>query len=423
MRQFIKGDKRGRFLLTTGAVIILCLGLVLYFRVMHSSSAGRAGNGVAQTTVDVVTVGKTDLIKRIALTGQTVPKAQVDIAAKYQGKLVAVNAELGQSVVPGQVLIEQDTGDAELAVAQNRAAYQQALADAVNSGVAYQANYNKAKADYDRTMASYQRYKTLYEAGGIAKDTLESAEQQMLDAKASLDALVNQMNANSVPATVESAQAAASKAKSSVSAAEKQRNDLLLRAPFSGIVGYRQAEVGAIVSAGQKLLTIVDNSKIYVDCQVSERDLPAFALGMPVNVSLEALSREVPGSIIYISPASDSTNLVFSLRIELNNPTPDIRGGMFARTVVNSVLRPQALVLPKEAIIEKNGKSHVFIINEQNKAEEREVTVGASGDANVEIIAGLNEGERVAVSNLSRLRSGLQIEVNPVTLDSRGGQS
>lgn len=423
MRQFIKGDKRGRFLLTTGAVIILCLGLVLYFRVMHSSSAGRAGNGVAQTTVDVVTVGKTDLIKRIALTGQTVPKAQVDIAAKYQGKLVAVNAELGQSVVPGQVLIEQDTGDAELAVAQNRAAYQQAMADAVNSGVAYQANYNKAKADYDRTMASYQRYKTLYEAGGIAKDTLESAEQQMLDAKASLDALVNQMNANSVPATVESAQAAASKAKSSVSAAEKQRNDLLLRAPFSGIVGYRQAEVGAIVSAGQKLLTIVDNSKIYVDCQVSERDLPAFTLGMPVNVSLEALSKEVPGTIIYISPASDSTNLVFSLRIELNNPTTDIRGGMFARTVVNSVLRPQALVLPKDAIVEKNGKSHVFIIDAQNKAEERDVTVGASGDADVEIIAGLNEGERVAVSNLSRLRSGLQIEANPVTIDNRGGQS
>ncbi|CUH96326.1 hypothetical protein P22_2416 [Propionispora sp. 2/2-37] len=420
MLPLIKSYKRGKFLWIAGFSVILCLGLLVVFRLVHSSSGSRDSNKIPQTMVDVLTVPRTDLLKRISLTGQTVPKAQVDISAKYQGKIVAVNAELGQPVTTGQVLIEQDTGDAELAIAQNQAAYQQATADAINSDVAFRANYNRAKADYDRALASYRRYKTLYEAGGIAKDALDTNEQQMIDAKATLDSLVNQMNAHSVPATVEAARAAAEKAQHGVSAAEKQRNDLILRAPFSGVIGYRQAEIGSMVTAGQKLMTVVDNSKIFVDCQVSEQDLPALSTGMEVNVQLEALSREFPGKIIYISPASDSSNLLFSLRIDLTNPAPDIKGGMFARTVIQSVLRPRVLVVPKTAILDKNGKSYVFVIDDQNVAEERAVEIGARGDQNVEILEGLQEGEKIAVSNLSRLRSGLKIKANPVALDNRG---
>ncbi|MEN6565864.1 MAG: efflux RND transporter periplasmic adaptor subunit [Veillonellales bacterium] len=413
-----EGNKRKSFLII-GILLILCLAITV--QMTRKQAAGKSGLGnKVQTTVDVLSVPRTQLIKRISLTGQTVPKAQVDIAAKYQGRIAAVNTDLGQRVAAGQALIVQDTGDAELTIKQNQASYQQASADAANSNVAFNANYNKAKADYDRAAATYQRYKTLYEVGGIAKDTLDIDEQQMLDAKATLDALVNQMNSNYVPATVESAQAVAEKARHGIAAAEKQRDDLILRAPFSGMIGYRQAEVGAIVSAGQKLLTIVDNSEIHVDCQVSEQDLPALSIGMDVNVQIETLGRQFPGKIIYISPASDSSNLVFSLRIDLTEPDTAVRSGMFTRTILNTVLRSDVLVVPKTAILEKNGKSYVFVINEQNVAEERTVQIGARGDQNVEILAGLTEGEKIALNNLSRLRSGLTIVPNLVALDGGG---
>ncbi|VBB05957.1 rnd efflux pump membrane fusion protein [Lucifera butyrica] len=419
-RQFWQNKSR-KILILTGIVAVLCLGIITAQAVRnHSLSTSKNANRMQTTTVDAMTVSRSDLIKRISLTGQTVPEAQVDIAAKYQGKVVQVAVNLGQRVSPGQVLIVQDTGDADISISENQAAYQQASADAVTTQASFGANYDKAKADYQRALNTYQRYKSLYDVGGISKEDLATSEQAMADAKAALDTLTNQMNASAVPAAVESARAAADKAQQSVQAAAKQRDDLVLRAPRSGVIGYRQVEVGDMVSAGQKLLSIYDNSKIYVDCQVSEQDLPALSVGMKVTVGIESLGKTIPGQIIYISPASDSSNLTYTLRILLSNPDQTVKSGMFTRTIINSVLRPDTIVVPKDAILEKNGQNYVFVINTQHVIEQRTVQVGARGDTNVEILSGLKEGEQVALTNLARLRSGLTVVPNLVTPKDRG---
>ena len=403
-------------MILVGVVVVFCIGVAIFAR-MHASK--QASSGKVQTTVDVASVQRTDLIKRISLTGQTVPEAQVDIAAKYQGKVMAVNVSLGQNVSPGQVLVVQDTGDAEIAVKQNQAAYQQASADAATSEVSFNANYDKVSADYQKALASYQRNKTLFDMGGISRGDLDVSEQQLADTKAAFDALSNQMNSG-VASTIQSSQAAALKAQQSVSAAQKQHDDLILRAPRAGMIGYRQVEVGDIVSAGQKLLSIYDNSKMYVDCQVSEQDLSALSIGMGINVQLESLGITVPGEIIYISPAIDSQNLVFSLRVALTNPDPSIRAGMFARAVIQSPLRQNTLVIPKEAIIDKNGKNYVYVVTAKNTVEQRIVQIGAKGDQSVEILDGLNEGEQVAINNLARLRNDMVIVPNFVAANDRG---
>ena len=416
VRQFFANRKRTKLMMIIGIVIIFCIGIAAFTR-MHASK--QISTGKVQTTVDVTSVQRTNLIKRISLTGQTVAEAQVDIAAKYQGKVTAVNVSLGQIVSPGQVLVVQDTGDAEISINQNQAAYQQASADAVTSEVSFNANYDKVSADYQKASASYQRNKKLFDIGGVSKGDLDVVEQQLADAKAAFDALSNQMKSG-VASTIQSSQAAALKAQHSISAAQKQRDDLILRAPRSGMIGYRQVEVGDIVSAGQKLLSIYDNSNIYVDCQVAEEDLSALSIGMDINVQLESLGKTVPGKIIYISPAIDSQNLVFSLRIALINPDPSIRAGMFARAVIQLPLRQNTLVVPKEAIIDKSGKNYVYVVTAQNTVEQRIVQIGTKGDQNVEILDELNEGEQVAINNLARLRNEMVIVPNFVTPTDRG---
>jgi HlyD family secretion protein len=403
-------------------VMAIFLGIGAFIAVKAHNNAAVLPNasGKLQTTVDVMTVSRTNLIKRVSLTGPTVPEAQVDIAAKYQGKVTAVYSALGQQVSAGDVLVTQDIGDAEILIRQNQAAYQQASADAATNSVAFQASYNRAKADYQRAVTDNERYQSLYAEGAISRQALDANQQSLDSAKSALETLANQMNSGSVPSSIQSAQAAADKAQQSINAVAKQRDDLVLRAPRSGVIGYRQVEVGSMVSAGQKLLSIVDNSNIYVDCQVSEQDLGSLALDMPVNVQIDSLGKSFPGKIIYISPASDVQNLSFSLRIALINPDASVKGGMFTRTVLNAVLRPNTLVVPKEAVIEKNGQSSLFVINSQNAAEQRTVQVGAHGDQNVEILSGINEGEQIAVSNLSRIRAGMVIVPNNVTPDSRG---
>ncbi|MCE5284486.1 MAG: efflux RND transporter periplasmic adaptor subunit [Pelosinus sp.] len=412
--QRLKGLSKVQVFSIVGIILILVAGFAVYKQKYAAGS--QTSKSKMQATVDVTAVQRTDLLKRISLSGQTVPEAQVDVAPKYQGRVAAVNVTLGQQVSAGDVLVIQDTGDGDISIAQNRAAYQQASADAISTESTVNANYDKARADYQRALDSYQRSKTLYDVGGISKDSLDASQQQVADAKAALDTLTNQMNSG-VAASIQSSRAAALKAQQSINAAEKQRDDLILRAPRSGVIGYRQVEVGNIAPAGQKILSIFDNSNIYVDCQVSEQDLGAFSVGMDVNVGLESLGKTVPGKVVYISPASDAQSMTFSLRIALVNPDPAVKSGMFARSVVNVPLRKNALVIPKDAVQEKNSVYYVYVVDAHNTIVQRTVEVGARGDDKVEILSGLNEGETVALTNLSRLRPGMTIVPNNAQTD------
>ena len=415
--KFIEDKKRVKFAAIITLVLLLCIGLIFGQRSQSAAKTKQALN--QQTTVEVLNVKRSNLFKRISLTGQTVPEAQVDIAAKYQGKVVAVAVNLGQRVEAGQVLLVQDTADADISIRQNQAAYLQASNEALTSQAAFRANHERTQADYQRAVAGYERYKTLYDAGAVSREQLDASRQQMADAKAAFAALADQMNGG-VAASIQAAQAAAMKAQHNLSAVEKQRSDLVLTAPRGGMIGYRQVEAGNLVQAGQKLLSIVDNSNIYVDCQVAEQDLPAISLGMPVEVQLESLGRKMTGKVIYLSPASDAANLTFTLRIALDKPDAMLKGGMFAKTVINSLLREDVLVVPKEAVVDKNGKSYLFVVQDDDKVVQCAVEVGARGDQNVEIISGIETGQRVAVNNLARLRPGMLIVPNEVTLENRG---
>lgn len=418
-RVWIRANKRKALVLAGGTAILLMIGGITAQR-MAKNAASKQGPVKVQTTVDVMEVARTGLIKRISLTGQTVPEAQVDIAAKYQGRVLEVRAELGQTVAAGQILILQDTGDANIAVRQNDATFRQAAADALASEVTFQANYERNKADYKKAESDLLRYRSLYEAGAVSREALEAKEQSLANSKAALEIMTNQITASAVPATVEAARAAALRAQYSVNAVEKQRDDLILKAPRDGIIGYRQVEAGSMVSAGQKLLSIIDNSNIYIDCQVSEQDLVALVPGMAVDVQIESLGKSFPGKIIYISPANDAQSQAFSLRIALVKPDSSIRAGMFAKSIVQAMLRPNAMVIPKEALMERAGKQYVYIVNGQNQVEERNVQVGLRSDQEAEILNGLAEGERIAVNNLSRLRSGMNIVPNPVAAAKKG---
>ena len=130
---------------------------------------------------------------------------------------------------------------------------------------------------------------------------------------------------------------------------------------------------------------------------------------MQADVNIESLGKAYSGKIIYISPAMDAKTQTFTVRIIINNPDADIKAGMFARTNLGTVLRPQALFIPREAILSNNGKDRVFVLGENNQAVEREVKVGLHNDIEVEILSGINAGEQLITTNLSRLKNGMTV--------------
>lgn len=390
-------------------IIAFCIGM---FYMLKSKSVVKGQRmGELKPTVDVITIVPRDMVRTILLTGQTVPVSQVDIAAKYTGKITQVSVELGQEVFKGQDLIVQDDSDITILLAQNKASLRQAQADAVDSNASFEASYQKAQADYQHSVTNFQRYKTLYEQGAISKESLDNAEQQMNAARAPLDTWSKQISSGN-PATVLAKRAASEKAQSVVDALENQKNDLVLRAPRAGIIGFRQAEVGNIAQAGQKLLSIIDNSNIFVDCSVSEQDVGQIPLGSPVNVTVDSLGKSYSGKIIYSSPSMDAKTQTFTMRIALDSLDASIKSGMFARTTITMLLRPQTLFIPKEAIVSSNGVEKIFIVDENGQVTERVATLGLRNDKEVEILSGVSSGEQVAITNLARLKTGTIIIKN-----------
>lgn len=417
-------SKEKKLAVLGGIVLIALTGAIIH----NSSLLQKADTAPKQETVkavvDVKIVQPADMSKKVSLVGQTVPAAQVDIVAKYSGRVVSVDVELGQQVRSGQTLLVQDTGDLELAIAQADASRRQAQADASETAVTFEAGHRKAQVDYQRALASYERYKSLYDMGAVSREAFETVQQQMLNAKANLNIYVNQSAGGASPAAVEAKRAAVTKAERNIDALSKQRDDMIIRSPRDGVIGFRQVEVGAYVQPGQKILSVVDNSSIFVDCQVSEQDVAAMQVGQTVEIGLEALGRTYSGKVIYVSPAADSKTQAFVARIALTNPDQAVKTGMFARGQIEVMQKPQALFIPKEALLEKNGQYSIFVIAD-NKAESRTVKIGLRNDKEVEIISGLKAGDMVAVSNLSRLRPGMEVTTSLLeenTAKPKGGR-
>ncbi len=394
----------------TIAAICICAvlgGFYLYI----SPSGEKADKRAIRPAVRAQEVVRQDMYRRIALSGQTVAKAKVDIAPKYAGKIVEVFVELGDAVEAGDVLLTQDTDDVEIALQQNRAAERMAAADTVLAEAAYQAELADRESQYNHAMRNYERYTALYAQDAVSKEALDNMEKLMVSSRAQLDALRNQKIAGGVAAAIESKRAAREKAAHEIDALEKERSDLILRAPRAGVIGYRNAEVGAIASAGQKVLSIVDNSQMYVDCAVSEQDIAVMQIGQKLSVAVESLGKSFDGELIYISPAVDAEEKMYTARIELQNGDRLLKDGMFARGQIRVLQRASTLFVPKEAVTEKNGRMYIFVLNEDATVRLRDVTAGLRNDDDVELLSGVSPGEKVVLNNLARLKDGAAVVV------------
>lgn len=413
MRQQTKGYIKTHKLQTIiGIVVVFAIGLAWYGLRMNSTTKAVP----IVPAVEYITLARKDLSKKIELAGKTVSDAQIDIATKYGGRVKTIKATLGQEVRKGEVLLMLDTLELDIQIAQAEAVLAGAYADLVQGDAAFDASYAKAQSDYKLSLMNYQRYQTLFAQGAVSKVALESMEQQMNAAKATLDSMANQFIAGKA-ASVLSKQANRDKAKASLDAFLAQKDEMSLKAPRDGIIGFRLAEEGSLVNAGQKLLSVVDNHSLFVDYAVSEQDVGFLSLQKRIDVFIEAAGKAVKADIIYISPAMDNATQSFAVRMLITEQTNlnNIKAGLFAKTEIPILLKPNALFVPKEAVLYQTGKTKVFLIDEQNKAKEMFVTTGLKNDAMVEII-GVKPGDKVAISNLARLRNGLVVkgtEVSP----------
>lgn len=325
-------------------------------------AAARTAMKPPAATISATTVTRESWQTTVASVGTLNAIQGVDVSAELPGVVAAVRFESGQSVKAGDLLIQQDS-EAEQADLR-----------------ALEAQRNLARLDFERATGLEQR---------------SALSQAQLDrARSELDSLTAR--------------------------AEAQRATIArksIRAPFAGQLGIRLINVGQFLSPGTPIVTLQRLDALYLDFNVPERYLQSFGVGGPVEITTAAFPDQIfAGTITAISPKIDEKTRNLQVRAELPNPDFRLRPGMFARVAVHAGQPEPVLTLPRTAIAYYPYGDSVFVIlgtEDALTAERRHVTTGPAREGRVQILSGLEAGERVVSAGHLKLRSG-----QPVIIDN-----
>jgi len=304
-----------------------------------------------------------------------------------EGRIVRLYAGQGSRVKKGQKLADLESADID----QAEADYLNALADYENARRSSVAEVKLAQATYDRT-------KFLYEKTITAGKNLQTAEHDLEVAKASAE---NSVNGTKAALTAARRHLLILGLKDSTIDSLANKPDLAavfsLNSPIDGTVVERNATVGATVGADANLFKIINVSRVWVDANVFEKDLQRVRLGQEVKLTVPAFPGSTfSGRVILVNSIVDPDTRTVKVRTEVPNPDGRLKPDMFANVEIITDLNRSAISIPQSAVLNDQGKTVVFVA-EGNSYKKRQVHTGIQNGDLVEIIDGLNAGDKVIV--------------------------
>ena len=281
---------------------------------------------------------------------------QSTVSAQIAGRIVALNFDVGDFVKQGEVIARID----ERAVAQ--------------AAEASEAQVREAQAALANARANFERSRQLFAQKFISQAALDQAESNYKAAQARVSALL-----------------------AGAGAAATERSFATVVAPNSGVVSARHVELGEMAAPGRPIMTGFDPSTLRVVATVPQAQVGAIRALGKAKIEVPSLGRWVEVKSMTIVPAADPRT--HTTRIRLDLPT-DVRGvvpGVYARAhfVVGSAPR---LLVPRAAVVRRSEVTAVYVVDAEGRARLRQVRLGDAGDeASIEVLAGLQPGERVAL--------------------------
>lgn len=339
--------------------------------------------------IELEIVAPQSIAGTIVATGKIlVPEDRMaNIGPVHEGRLVRLYAGQGSIVRKGQKLADLESADID----QAEADYLKALADSENARRTSLAEVKFAQATYDRT-------KMLYAKSITAGKNVEAAEHDLEMAKASAASVAAQTKAALTSARrhllilgLKDSEIDALASKSSLAAV------FSLTSPISGIVIERNGTIGATVGSDANVFKIIDISRVWIDANVFEKDLERVRRGQEVKVLVPAFPGAIfSGMVILVSSVVDPETRSVKVRTEVPNPDGRLKPDMFANVQIVTDLHRTAISIPQSAVLDDGGKSVVFVA-EGSGYTKRGVNIGIQGNGRVEIVEGLQAGDKVVV--------------------------
>ena len=287
----------------------------------------------------VVEVKSTSVPILVEVTGQVAPIFQATLSSRIQGTIDRLLVREGTHVSKGQLLIQLDSRD-------------------------LQADLARANAEVENAKAHLDRMNQLYAQDAVSKQEMENATRAFRVAEANRKAVEAQLSYTAV------------------------------KAPIGGVITEKKVEAGELASPGQPLLKMEDPWRLRLEATVAEGDLTSVARGDKIPVVIDALGGQSITSIVsQILPAGDPQTHTFMVKVDLPK-TVGLKAGMFGRFQLNKGLT-QTILVPSTAVLERGELTSLIVVGEDRIARLRWVKPGRRFEKDVEILSGINIGERV----------------------------
>lgn len=310
----------------------------------------------APVSVITLTLSPMRLVDKINLPGNVAPYEELWVKAEVGGQVMHIPVKEGQSVTKGQILVELDDRDYRLRLSRIEAAYK------------------LAKLEYDRIAA-------LDRKGITAANRMDEASANLKDITAQRDEARLALERTSI------------------------------EAPIEGRINEIAAKQGDLVLVGAQIAQILQVGKVKVKVGIPESDVTSFFSLKTSEVVIEALgNRRVTGEKVFLSRQPRNLARLFDLELMIPNPDGKILPGMFARVELVRNVYKNALVIPLYAVISQGDESHVFV-EKKGRAEKRQVNTGILVDWRVQILSGLEAGDRLVVVGHRLLEEGQAVDV------------
>ena len=335
--------------------------------------------------VSVLPVQRADVPDLLEAVGTVRAAETSQLASQMMGNIVELRAHEGDRVRRGQVLAVIDD-------AQPRAAVDRASAAESAAGQEVSAS----DSDLALAQSTLQRYQNLYDKKSVSPQEFDEVKARYQAALAHRDGT----------------RAGQAQAKAALAQARTSLSYTRILAPFDGVITEKKADPGMFVNPGLPIFTIEGLGRYRLEATVNENDLRYVQMGEQVPVVVDALENaELKGKVAQIVPTADPGSRSFLVKIELPADAR-LRSGLFGRVQFSRGKR-SSLLIPQTAVVARGQLQGVYVLDPNKIANLRYITLGKTTGSEVEVLAGLQEGERLVANPGGLDLNGKRIEALP----------
>lgn len=336
----------------------------------RAGSGPPAGSSDLKKRIEIAEVGYSTSHPALVLSGKVAygDDRYSKISSPLQGRILEVRARLGDYVKPGEVLLVIDSPEI----------------------TAVYSDYVKEASELEYATRAYELAEDLYETKALPQKDLKQAENDLIKARAEFRRAKERLSSLRVPAAE----------LEKPLAQQRITSRFELKSPLAGTVVDRAVTPGQSVGGDpdQVLFTVADLSKLQVIADVYERDLSLVKVSQVARVNVEAYPGEdFPAVVAAIGDTVDPSSRTIKVRAWVNNEDHKLKPEMFARLNIDVADAHVFLTIPREAVIEVDGKHYVYLVSDDTGYQRHEVKVANVTGDQVRVLEGLSQGQRIVV--------------------------